>query len=275
MKKEEAENSNEQSAIDFFVGKKANYYKKKWKKTNQKNNSSFNASAFFFSFLWLGYRKYYKPVIVASIGFLLIDIILYFIGYQYPLVGISPIDQGIGISMSVLFGMYGNTLYKKYTKEKIQEIDNSTNDPSERKKLYQKKGGTSWKGILISIAIMFVIYIIPSSFVPTNFDPVDLVKTSSIEYVNVENKNQEVKINKMFNRIFEEKEWNEINNNKKEGKTVQFTGVYDDKKHLINFNVFDDYTEITKFLINDQELSEYTNFKPFDYLVHLYHSTDK
>lgn len=258
-----------ESATRLFLGKKADYYERKWEKAEEKEGRSFNGAAFFFSLFWLGYRKQYKTIVFINIGFLLLDLLLFLIGYEYPATGISPIDQGIGISMGIMLGLYGNKLYQNKVQKEIEEIDCSTEDPIERKDLYQKKGGTSWLGVLITLGITLVIYIIPSSFIPMQVDPVEEVQLSEIEYLE-NGETVSLRVDNLFNELFEEQKWEEISKSKNDHKRVQFEGVHENLEHLIQFEIFEDYTQITDFSIDGKKLEEYTDFEPFDYLLKQY-----
>lgn len=259
------------SATRLFVGKKADYYEKKWTKAEEKNGRSFNGAAFFFSLFWLGYRKHYKPIVLINFSFLLIDLFLFLIGYEYPATGISPIDQGIGISMGVMLGLYGNKLYQDYVQKEIQKIQNSTENLSKREELYQEKGGTSWWGVLITLAITLVVYIIPSSFIPMEVDPIEEIQVSEIEYFE-DGETNNLQVNKLFNEVFEDQHWKELSESGNNNKRVQFEGNHDRLEHLIQFEIFDEdeYVEIIDFFIEDKELEQYTNLEPFDYLLNLY-----
>lgn len=66
----------EKEKFEAFVGeKKKDFYLIKWQKDN-----SWNWAACLLTIFWLGYRKMLKPVAYIILGFLVIDIIILFIG---------------------------------------------------------------------------------------------------------------------------------------------------------------------------------------------------
>ncbi|WP_158589616.1 MULTISPECIES: DUF2628 domain-containing protein [Clostridia] len=52
-----------------FVGKRKNYYARKWERMENTNGISFNVCSFLFGFLWLGYRKMYKMICLLAVIF--------------------------------------------------------------------------------------------------------------------------------------------------------------------------------------------------------------
>lgn len=267
----ELKNGEISSPVDLFIGKKADYYKEKWEKAEDKKGISFNGSAFLFSFLWLGYRKYYLPIVFIALGFLASDILIYLSGYQQSLTSISPIDRGISTTLGVVFGLYGNVLYKKFVQEQIEKINQSTKDELKREKLYAEKGQTSWFGVLIAILIIGFVYILPTSFIPLNTKPVEEVQLAEIEYVEGAETHQ-ITVNQMFETIFDNSNWEDKSNSKIEEKSVHFEGDYEESHFNIVFQLREnvDYVEITEFSIDGEKKDIDADFRSFDFLLTLY-----
>lgn len=259
------------SSRDLFVGEKSDYYKEKWEKADQKNGRSINYAAFFFSFLWLGYRKYYLPIALSSVGFLLIDFIVYLSGYQQPLFSTDPINTAINAAVAITFALYGNILYKRHVDKQIQLIDESTSDGLKRKEQYIKKGGTSWLGAFIAILIFTFVYVIPSGFIPKNVNTVEEIQYSLIQYTEG-TENNEATIDRMFDNIFNNGEWTDTEKSATGKDLVTFEGERDGSDFFITFHSPEntDSVEITDFLIDGEDLENYTDLKPYDYLISLY-----
>ncbi|MBY7144621.1 DUF2628 domain-containing protein [Virgibacillus sp. NKC19-3] len=229
--------------MQLFVGRNHAFYDKKWKKAEEKNGVSFNFAAFFLSALWLGYRKMYKLVLYMALLFLAIDLILYFIGYEYEFARVDPIDQGINIGVAVTLGIYGNYLYKKEAEKRVQTIRNTTTTTDEKEKQLQNKGGKVWYGPLLAALILIGVYVVPASFLPVNFNVVDEVRYSSFyEYPDVE-------IGVMFDSIFDNGEWDHVEDNDTYD-IVEYTGVDSQNDDIaIQFQSYPDSEEFEVFAV--------------------------
>ncbi|MBP1969225.1 hypothetical protein J2Z83_001329 [Virgibacillus natechei] len=218
----------------LFVGKNSAYYDRKWQKAEEKNGVSFNFAAFFLSILWLGYRKMYTFVFYIAILFLGIDLVLYFIGYEYEFARIDPIDQGINIGVAVTIGLYGNHLYKKEAEKRVQSIQNTTTTAGEKEKQLKEKGGKVWYGPILAFLIIIVVYVIPTLFIPVNVNAVDEARYSSFyEYPDVE-------IGVMFDSVFDNGEWHHVEE-RDTYDIVEYTGIDAQNYDIaIQFQIFAD-----------------------------------
>ncbi|WP_158701746.1 DUF2628 domain-containing protein [Lentibacillus sp. Marseille-P4043] len=191
-----------------FVGEKYPFYRSKWDRMEEKGSpSSWNFPAFFFSTLWLGYRKMYREVFFIAILFLAIDFALYLFNYQYSADAvIDPIDRFISIGISMLLGLFGNYLYKKHTMKKVHAIRLAQPAEDVKHVSLKHKGEASFLGVLLSIVIMVVVYVIPMWFIPMNFDVVDQIKHGSFEQY------PDRTVGEMFDEFFEHGEWQEATN---------------------------------------------------------------
>ena len=148
--------------LELFIGEqKQHYYIRKW----SKGLNSWNWASFFLSFLWLGYRKMYKPIFLILGIFIVIDLVVAILGIDNAI-----LDNALGIAVSCTLGICGNHLYRLHALKRIRELrdDNLTN-PELLLEEIQLSGGTSWKGTFASVGF-FGIYILIAmcilSFVP-------------------------------------------------------------------------------------------------------------
>lgn len=141
--------------IQLFVGKKSEYYIKKWKSSEDlKKRAGWNWAAFLCVFFWLGYRKMYLNALSLVGAFLVIDVIQAITNLSF--------DRTVGTAIAVSLGMFGNAYYFKHMTNKINKIKESNTDPEIVKKEISKAGGGSWLGVGI-VALMFVGYMLVTS----------------------------------------------------------------------------------------------------------------
>lgn len=131
-----------------FVGeKKKDFYFTKWQKEN-----SWNWAAFFLTFLWLGYRKMYLPILFILLGFLAIDIIALLLGMTS-----TTVDTSMGFALSGGLGVGGNLIYKRNAQKQINEIENLSVSEKEMMHEIRKRGGTSGMCVFLAL-LMFISY---------------------------------------------------------------------------------------------------------------------
>lgn len=100
--------TNYQKRQRMLIGKKADYYQRRFQGITARNSKiSWNWAAFFLSLYWCFYRKMYK------VGAILVGI-LYLCGF---IPGIGPMIGGVAVS--IVCGILGNSFYKNYLDEKI------------------------------------------------------------------------------------------------------------------------------------------------------------
>lgn len=251
----------------LFVDQNSDYYKKKWDKMDpNKKGFSFNVGAFFFTFFWLGYRKMYKLVLFISLVFLAVDVFLYVIGYQYQLDRfIDPVDRAIGTATSAVLGFYGNMLYKKHAEKKVLEIRETTTHSSDKEIELKKQGGRAFSGVLISILIFVFVYIVPTSFIPMNFNVIDQIKYSEFyDYPGVT-------MDELFDSAFVDGEWKHL-----ESKSDYDLISYDGEKH-VDHDIHDisivfideglDEFEVLYVVVDGEELDTYDSNEFLDYII--------
>lgn len=140
--------------LELFVGfKKSAYYLTKWDNMNMAASSvSWNWPAFFFSPIWMLYRKMYA--------------------YGFGLVGISILlnflfkDYSIGIIISwaikIAVGIFANRIYKEHVTRKIKEIKATSSDSEMCNRRIAYAGGVNIVipiivGILYALILLFII----------------------------------------------------------------------------------------------------------------------
>lgn len=139
----------EKEKFEAFVGeKKKDFYLRKWQKDN-----SWNWAACLLTIFWLGYRKMLKPVVYIILGFLAIDIIILFIGFDG-----AAISRGLGYGLAGALGITGNMFYRKHAEKQVQEVNQLSVSDEEKMHELRKRGGTSGKGAFFAV-LMFLGYL--------------------------------------------------------------------------------------------------------------------
>ncbi|MCM3497659.1 DUF2628 domain-containing protein [Paenibacillus lactis] len=116
------------------------YYPEKWEKS-----VSFNAGAFFFTFVWLAYRKMY----LFSFLYYLLSAVVFFV------LGELGISWLYGIVLFVIMGFIGNRLYLHFAENKIARISSMYSDPDEQRKRIVQAGGTNF-GAAFFVGVVYV-----------------------------------------------------------------------------------------------------------------------
>lgn len=139
--------SSEEKVLANYVG--INYFKIKY--------NDFSVPAFFFSFIYMIYRKIY----VASLLWMIIIII----GIFLPL----KIIMGLSILLMIIFGFTFNKIYINYAKEKVNKI--KINHPNisddEMIKLCKANGGTSIGAAIIAVIVISVMQLLLTNIIGT------------------------------------------------------------------------------------------------------------
>lgn len=132
--------------MNFFISKKVEYYNEKFNQiTKTGNKRTWNWASFFFNILWLLYRKMYVQFGIAF----LINIVV---------AGCSSIPILGGLlswAYSILFGIYGNSIYLDHINRKLNEINCMGYELKEF--MIRKKGGTN---IVLPLIVGFIYTII-------------------------------------------------------------------------------------------------------------------
>ena len=133
---------NDEVLLKAFIGEK---YEKI-------TTSSFNIPAFFFTFLYMLYRKMF----LYSMGMFIINLIVLNVVNVFA----------VNLVFNILMGIFMNKIYLFYAKNKIKKIkeQNQDKNPTELMAICARKGGTSVGlvciGFIIDIVIAFLIMIV-------------------------------------------------------------------------------------------------------------------
>ncbi|KVL41386.1 DUF2628 domain-containing protein [Burkholderia sp. MSMB1835] len=128
--------------IAAYVGKKADWYERKWAiAESRKSRQSWNWAACFLGPVWMAYRCMYwqaAAVLAVTLGITLIEL-LYFPGYFES----STLDPAT-IAIAVSLGWYGNGVYKRYVERRIEKLRPNATSRESFLALLDAQGGTNW-----------------------------------------------------------------------------------------------------------------------------------
>ncbi|CEG28695.1 DUF2628 domain-containing protein [Bacillus sp. B-jedd] len=144
--------------VRTFVGKKADYYLRKWNNPKNKgSNMGWNWAAFLAGMFWLGYRKMYKLVLIILGAFVVFDIISYIINNP----AMDKINNTLGLVVAAILGISGNYHYYLHAQKNIEDVKNQfPNNLQEQEAALRKRGGSSWGGVFIVLGLFVVYFII-------------------------------------------------------------------------------------------------------------------
>lgn len=142
-----------------LIGKNAEHYLPIFEKLDQSGGSSWNWCGFFFAPFWFAYRKLYGWVAIAMIVPLLLGIVVGVIVYSSSAddATANVIIRVSSLAVNIVFAILANGVYKKRIDKLVNEIPE---DPAERTKFIESKGGVSVVATVISIAIYVGLYLL-------------------------------------------------------------------------------------------------------------------
>ncbi len=160
-------NNDEQGSEMYaaLIGeKRRDYYLKRFESFDDRGggiNSSWNWAAFFFTGLWVLYRKMYADFFallgIAFISGLIIDFLL----FDSPLT-----DLIFNVLWYFGFGIYGNALYYRHTTRKIATARTTLPDAEKMLSYIQSKGGVHvwviWLFLIIPLTGILAAIFIPA-----------------------------------------------------------------------------------------------------------------
>lgn len=133
-----------------FVGKKYDtYYRAKWRGEVETLKQSWNWAAFFFTFIWLAYRKMYLFALAGGFVYVLFASLIERYSPR------APIFMGFGLAG--VFLLYANGFYKRYVDKKISETRAAfgSGGASRVKDSLVARGGVNiWGGALYAISFV-------------------------------------------------------------------------------------------------------------------------
>lgn len=124
-----------------LIGTKTEYYLPHFEKFETLNSfTSWNWPAFFVGCWWMLYRKMY---VFGAVVFAVNELL-------------ALMNVGLlGLLISIGLGVVGNYLYMKDIDSRTEKAMNM--QPEEREMYIQKNSGTGWTGIVVGIAVSFVL----------------------------------------------------------------------------------------------------------------------
>jgi hypothetical protein len=132
--------------IAAYVGKKADWFEKKWAiAAARKNRLSWNWAACLLGPVWMAYRCMYRQaaaVLGASLALTLIEL-LYF-PKSFEATTFDPVT----IAIAVTLGWCGNGLYKTHVERRIETLRPSATPGASFLALLEAQGGTNWLAAL-------------------------------------------------------------------------------------------------------------------------------
>lgn len=269
--------ADDDSDLLRFVGKRKNYYARKWRKMESANGVSFNVCSFLFGFLWLGYRKMYKMILLLAVVFLVIDLILFLIGYEYTFSNNATyIDTGIMFAVIILYGFYGNKFYKNFVEKQVDKIKQTNGDTEKINEEIERKGGVHWFGPIIGLLILLGVYTVPSMFIPVHVNDVDQVKLSTFTEF------PDVLIGDLFDEVFQNGEWKEVDEASiSEHSMVDFVATYNEGGQIhdvtIRFGVHEEEEEelgVFMITINGEELNDLETVEYLQFIFRNYNQRE-
>ncbi|MEC4003619.1 DUF2628 domain-containing protein [Flavobacterium sp. SUN052] len=146
--------------FEIFFKKSIEYYIDKVEKFEKGKRISFNLPAFLFGIFWILYRKMYKQSLLIF-GIILIFTTaqqILFLKLNYSIELNKLIQFSINITLCFFVGFFGNWIYIKHAKKKINEaLTKFDSDEILKKKYIAKTSGTS---ILTVISVLFCFILI-------------------------------------------------------------------------------------------------------------------
>lgn len=147
---------NDDQLLGLFVGdEKSGYYLPRW---HSQSKTSWNWPAFLFLWFWLGYRKMYSHLFILLGIFICFDIISFYLGSE---------SNPIGITLGVIYGIFGNYFYFNHAKKKISRIKSRHTSELDIETEVIRQGRTSILGIFNAFGLL-LLYVLISAFIYIN-----------------------------------------------------------------------------------------------------------
>lgn len=154
-------NDETEEELRAFVGPKADYYLKKWRLDLDGSTGSgagFNWAAFFFSGLWLPYRRMYRVTLIFFGVFLLETIFeeIVYVGFLGRPEAPGDLNRFLGLVGAIVCGGFGNTWYFSHAQKTIGSLRSQGLPEDTYLKALTKHGGTS---IAASLGFMLLFFL--------------------------------------------------------------------------------------------------------------------
>jgi hypothetical protein len=136
------------------VGRKADYYLKKWrlKRLGQRGIAGFNGAAFLFAGIWLPFRKMYR-VSAVFYSIILIESIIEEVVFVDLLHQDAPpalLGYAVMLTPALICSIFGNVWYLNHAHKTVSEIKSLHLDADAESQMIKKRGGVNiWIALLI------------------------------------------------------------------------------------------------------------------------------
>ncbi len=160
-----ADLDTELGRLQVFVGSNVKYYMNHWATLlrNRKATGGFNWIAFFFSGLWLPYRKMYKLTLIFY-AIMILETVLEELVFVFMLGEPETpaiVGRAVGLVASLVCGGYANRWYLSHARRHVAEVGSSGLEGNYLAEALAKRGGTS----LVASLGLFALFIIAMGMV--------------------------------------------------------------------------------------------------------------
>jgi hypothetical protein len=160
-----------EAEIRAFVGKKANYYLRKWPWSLEYDGRAkgFNWAAFLLSGLWLPYRKMYRTTLIffaIIMGMTVVEEIVFAAGLVSESAA-TVYDRVTGLITPIVCGIFGNAWYLAHAKREIAQVRALGLKDEDYYPALARRGGTNAFAalgfLLLFAVVLFGIYFVEVS----------------------------------------------------------------------------------------------------------------
>lgn len=136
----------------FFGEKQADYYIERLRRIENGEVALFNVFAFFFSSLWMAYRKMYLELLILLLILMLTEVFWYFV------FGIdnSGFDKITNLLWSLVIGGFANYFYMKKARRTVTKAKETYTSLNDRLDYIKRIGGTS----ILSLSLFILFFIV-------------------------------------------------------------------------------------------------------------------
>jgi hypothetical protein len=132
--------------LALFVGENSDYYLRKWYIiANTGRYASWNWAAFLVPWVWLAYRKMYVLAALLLLIQTMGDIVL------------ADFYTVLWLVCALVCGLFGNYVYYLKASRRVMRAQALTFNPNMKTLQLLRQGGTTWWGMIIMTAILFLI----------------------------------------------------------------------------------------------------------------------
>lgn len=146
-----------------YFGQNADYYMRKLEQYQNGRKFMFNLGAFFFSMLWMLYRKLYIPALIYLGIVTLQGFLLQYLAKNNQITEQTTlyIDRGMAVIWSIIIGFIGNYLYLKQAQRKVSKAKRSDMGAQEAVNQLSLVGGITYLPHII-LAVMALLVMLQS-----------------------------------------------------------------------------------------------------------------